>query len=65
MDVLEERAVEGFTTTMTVSFTVSQVLAAVERFERGLSREQAANKLTPRCFPVILIGRSDYYLRDV
>jgi len=65
LDVLEECAAEGFTTTMTVSYTVPQVLAAGERFERGLSHALQTNKPTPRCFPVIMIGRLDDYLREV
>jgi len=65
LDVLEECAAEGITTTMTVSYTVPQVLAAGKRFERGLSRMLQTNKPAPRCFPVIMIGRLDDYLREV
>jgi transaldolase len=65
LDVLEVCAAEGITTTMTVSYTVPQVLAAGERFERGLSRMPQTNKPTPCCFPVIMIGRLDDYLREV
>jgi transaldolase len=65
LDVLEECAAEGITTTMTMSYTVPQVLAAGERFERGLSRMLQTNKPTPHCFPVIMIGRLDDYLREV
>jgi transaldolase len=65
LDVLEACASEGITTTFTVSFTVAQVLAAGERFERGRQRAREAGAPEPHCFPVIMIGRLDDYLRDV
>jgi transaldolase len=65
LDVLEECAAEGICTTLTVSFTVPQVLAAAESFERGLARALKAGVADTQCFPVIMIGRLDDYLREV
>lgn len=65
LDVLEACAAEGITTTMTVSFTLPQVLAIAEAFRRGRARAQQANKPDGRCFAVVMIGRLDDYLRDV
>jgi transaldolase len=65
LDVLEDCAAEGITVTATVSFTVPQVLAVAERYQRGLARAREAGKKTGRCFAVIMIGRLDDYLREV
>lgn len=65
LDVLEDCAAEGITVTATVSFTVPQVLAVAERYQRGLARARRAGKKTGRCFAVIMIGRLDDYLREV
>jgi transaldolase len=65
LDVLEDCAAEGITVTATVSFTVPQVLAVAERYQRGLERAREAGKKTGRCFPVLMIGRLDDYLREV
>ncbi|MHB0857907.1 MAG: transaldolase family protein [Anaerolineae bacterium] len=65
LEVLEECAAEGITVTATVSFTVPQVLAVAEAYERGLARAKQAGVPPGRCFPVIMIGRLDDYLRDV
>jgi transaldolase len=65
LDVAEELAAEGATVTITVSFTVPQVLAAAERHRLGLARARLAGKSPGRCFAVIMIGRLDDYLRDI
>ena len=65
LDVLEECASEGINVTLTVSFTVPQVIATAERYQAGLVRAQKAGVKTSRCFAVIMIGRLDDYLRDV
>ena len=65
LDVLEECAAEGICTTATVSFTVPQVLAASAAYATGAARCRAAGRPVPRCFPVIMIGRLDDYLREV
>jgi transaldolase len=65
LDVLEDCVAEGITITATVSFTVPQVLAIAERHKRGAARAQQAGRKAGRCFPVLMIGRLDDYLRDV
>jgi transaldolase len=65
LDVLEDCVAEGTTITATVSFTVPQVLAIAERHKRGAARARAASKKPGRCFPVLMIGRLDDYLREV
>jgi transaldolase len=65
LDVLEDCAAEGITCTLTVSFTVPQVIAVAEAHRRGAARAQAAGVEPGRCFAVIMIGRLDDYLRDV
>ena len=63
LDVLEDCAAEGITCTLTISYTVPQVIATAERYRRGLER---AKGITPgKCFAVIMIGRLDDYLREV
>jgi transaldolase len=65
LDVLEECIAEGITCTVTVSFTVPQVVAIAERHLRGAERARK-NGVTPgKCFSVIMIGRLDDYLREV
>ena len=65
LDVLEDCIAEGITVTATVSFTVPQVLAVAERHRKGSSRARAAGRTPGRCFPVLMIGRLDDYLREV
>jgi transaldolase len=65
LDVLEDCAAEGITTTATVSFTVPQVLAIAERHRAGIARARAKGVEPGKCFAVIMIGRLDDYLRDV
>ena len=65
MRVLEECAARGMCVTSTVSFTVSQVLAAAEAYRRGRLRAQRAGIAPAPCFAVIMIGRIDDYLREV
>jgi len=65
LDVCEECAAEGITVTMTVSYTVPQVLAAAERYRMGLARLRKTGKTPGQCFAVIMIGRLDDYLREV
>jgi transaldolase len=65
LDVLEECAAEGITTTLTVSFSVPQVLAIADRYERGLAQARAAGTATAQCTSVIMLGRLDDYLRDI
>lgn len=65
LDVLEECAAVGISVTATVSFTLPQVLAVAERHRRGLERARAGRGRPARCFPVLMVGRLDDYLREV
>lgn len=65
LDVLEECAAEGITVTATVSFTVPQVLAVGDRYQKGLARCRKANRPTGACYAVVMVGRIDDYIRDV
>jgi len=65
LDVLEDCIAEGITITVTVSFTVPQLLAIAERHRKGITRAKQAGKTPGNCFAVLMIGRIDDYLRDV
>ena len=65
MAVLEECAARGICVTSTVSFTVAQVVAAAEAYQRGRLRAERAGIAAAPCFAVIMIGRVDDYLREV
>ena len=65
LDVLEDCVADGITITATVSFTVPQVLAIAERHRQGVARARQAGKQPGHCFPVLMIGRLDDYLREV
>jgi transaldolase len=65
LDVEEDCIAEGITTTLTVSFTVPQVLAIAERHRKGIARAKAKGIKPGRCYAVIMIGRLDDYLREV
>ena len=65
LDVMEECVAEGITVTMTVSFTVPQVIAIAERHRAGIERAKANGVEPGKCFAVIMIGRLDDFLREV
>ncbi|MFC1636230.1 transaldolase family protein [Planctomycetota bacterium] len=65
LDVLEDCTAEGITCTLTISYTVPQVIAIAERHRQGIQRAQQNGVEPGKCFPVIMIGRLDDYLRDV
>jgi len=65
LDVEEDCIAEGITTTITVSFTVPQVIAIAERHRKGIARAKANGIKPGRCYSVIMIGRLDDYLREV
>mgnify|MGYP005848795823 CR=1 FL=1 len=65
LDVLEECVAQGITCTVTVSFTVPQVVQAAERHRRGVARARRQGIEPGKCFSVIMIGRLDDYLREV
>jgi len=64
LDVMERCVADGITTTITVSFTVPQVLAAGKRFQEASARRKPGVR-KGRCFAVVMIGRLDEYLREV
>ena len=65
LEAIEACAAEGINVAATVSFTVPQVLAMGEAYQRG--REKAiANGIKPGIgIAVLMVGRLDDYLRDV
>ncbi|OHB75856.1 MAG: hypothetical protein A2Z25_01375 [Planctomycetes bacterium RBG_16_55_9] len=65
LDVLEDCTAEGITCTLTISYTVPQVIAVAERHRQGIRRAQENGVEPGKCFAVIMIGRLDDYLRDV
>jgi transaldolase len=65
LDVLEECIAEGITATATVSFTVPQAIAIAERCRAGRQRAKEKGIEPGHCFAVIMIGRTDDYLREV
>ncbi|MHC4116438.1 MAG: transaldolase family protein [Planctomycetota bacterium] len=65
LDVLEDCTAEGITATLTISYTVPQVIAIAERHRQGIKRAKENGVEPGRCFAVIMIGRLDDYLRDV
>ena len=65
LDVLEGCTAEGITATLTISYTVPQVIAIAERHRLGSQRARENGVEPGRCFAVIMIGRLDDYLRDV
>jgi len=65
LDVLEDCIAEGITCTLTISYTVPQVIAIAEKHRDGIKRAKANGTKPGRCFAVIMIGRLDDYLRDV
>jgi transaldolase len=65
LDVLEDCTAEGITCTLTISYTVPQVIAIAEKHRAGIEKATNAGKEPGKCFAVIMIGRLDDYLRDV
>ena len=63
--VLEELAAKGIPTTGTVSFTLPQMLAVAEAYERGAAKARASGKTPAPCNAVLMIGRIDDYLAEV
>ncbi|MBT3320501.1 MAG: hypothetical protein HN389_12140 [Clostridia bacterium] len=65
LEVLEECSAIGITVVGTVSFTLPQVLAIAERYQKGFERATKAGITPGRCFAVVMVGRIDDYIRDV
>lgn len=61
----EECAALGLNVAATVSFTVPQVLAFGAAFQRGVERAKAAGIKPGLGIAVLMVGRTDDYLRDV
>ena len=62
---MEEASYRGISVNATVSFSVSQAIAAAEAVQRGIERREADGKPTDRMGPVITImmGRIEDWLR--
>ena len=65
LEAIEECAAEGLNVAATVSFTVPQVLAMGEAFQRGHDRAAAKGIKPGIGIAVLMVGRLDDYLRDV
>jgi transaldolase len=64
LDVMEECILRGINVTVTVSFTVPQVLAIATRHRKAIQKAEQAGNTPGKCFAVIMIGRLDDYIRD-
>lgn len=64
LDVLEDCVAERITCTLTISYTVPQIIAAAERYRAGLRQAATRGAEPGKCFAVMMIGRLDDYLRD-
>lgn len=65
LDVMEACIENGIHTTITVSFTLPQVLAIAERYQKARKKAENTGKTPGKCFAVVMIGRLDDYIRDV
>ena len=65
LDVMEECVSQGIHVTITVSFTLSQVLAIAHRYSSARKKAEQNGKNPGTCFAVVMIGRLDDYIRDV
>ena len=65
LGVLENCVARGYHVAATVSFTVAQVLAVAEAYQRGAARCRADGKKPGLGIAVLMVGRLDDYLRDV
>ncbi len=65
LDVLEECAALGITVTATVSFTMPQAVLIGKRYQMGLERAKKTGIKPGKCFAVVMVGRTDDYIRDV
>jgi transaldolase len=64
LDVMERCCGEGMAVTVTLSFSVSQVMAVGARHQQVVRNRRVAGRVG-KCFAVIMIGRIDDYLREV
>lgn len=63
--VLEDCVAKGYNVAATVSFTVPQVLAVGEAYQRGAACCRASGRKPGLGIAVLMVGRLDDYLRDV
>lgn len=65
LEAIEACAAEGLNVAATVSFTVPQVIAMAEAYQRGRERAVASGIQPGIGIAVLMVGRLDDYLRDV
>lgn len=65
LEAIEACAAEGLNVAATVSFTVPQVLAMAEAYQRGREKAVARGIKPGIGIAVLMVGRLDDYLRDV
>ena len=65
LEAIEACAAEGINVAATVSFTVPQVLAMGEAYQRGREKAVAKGVRPGIGIAVLMVGRLDDYLRDV
>ncbi len=65
LDVMDACVSRGIHVTVTVSFTLSQVLAIARRYRSARKKAKQIGKNPGKCFAVIMIGRLDDYIRDI
>ena len=65
LEAIEECAAQGLNVAATVSFTVPQVLAMAEAYQRGHDRALRGGVKPGIGIAVLMVGRLDDYLRDV
>ena len=63
--MMEEVVCRGIHATMTVSFTLPQVLAIAERYRKARMKAEASSIRPGTCYAVVMIGRLDDYIRDI
>jgi transaldolase len=65
IEMIEESTYRGVSVTVTVSFTVPQVMAAAEAVEKGLERRRAEGRDNSTMSPivVIMVGRTDDWIK--
>jgi transaldolase len=65
LDVMEDCIAEGISVAATIGFTVPQALAIGDRCRTGRQRASLKGIKPGECYPVIMVGRLDDYLREV
>lgn len=65
LDVMESCVAKGIHVTMTVSFTLPQVITIAERYEKAVRQAEKMGIIPGTCYAVVMIGRLDDYIRDI